>query len=358
MSPSLCLSLLAALGVAAEAPEESERTDPLCGAYCLYISLRSLDCDVASYADVERRLGPPPRGGYSMAQLAEVARTYGAQTLGVLTSLENLVQRDPPVACIALLDRSHYVNIADIRDGQVRIIDPPREYVVDRNTLAALWPGEALLVARKPLLAEEAITRRGSWSVVFWAALAVLVGIVIAWLCRSAGRKARSVHAGLIAILFCGCADQQTSSLATPPPRSDLVWATRHVDLGNVQVSTQPTDAVFNVRNLGTAPVRLERVELSCRCASADWSDELIETGEQANMTLQIRTNQAGKHTATATVICDDPDTNPVRLTVAWNAVAPVEVRPAQIDFGDVLPGSIHPARFRSSNTRRPPALS
>lgn len=130
-----------------------------CGAYCLYVSLKALDFKMPSYQEFESKLGPPGVHGYSMEQLYLAAEEYGASTLGVVTTLENLQRRTGRLACIARLGTDHFVNISRVADGTVRIIDPPGKYDLPVDTLAAQWDGKALLVSTGPLASEESITR-------------------------------------------------------------------------------------------------------------------------------------------------------------------------------------------------------
>lgn len=135
----------------------SQTPDLRCGSYCLYVSLKAIDFPVASYQEVEDRLGQPSRLGYSLGQLAEVAESYGAYTLGVETQPENLRERDQRFACIAHLEPAHFVNIAKIDKGLVYVIDPPRDYEIPIDTFRGRWSGKALLISPSPLVPEEEI---------------------------------------------------------------------------------------------------------------------------------------------------------------------------------------------------------
>jgi ABC-type bacteriocin/lantibiotic exporter with double-glycine peptidase domain len=122
-----------------------------CGSYALYVCLTGLGLTQDTFADLERKLGPPGAAGYSILQLEEVAKDYGANTLIVETSIDNLKSRREPFGCIVLLKRSHFVALYDIDGDRAYIIDPPREYSVPLDTFRALWEGKALLIAKGPL---------------------------------------------------------------------------------------------------------------------------------------------------------------------------------------------------------------
>ncbi|MCH7990201.1 MAG: hypothetical protein IID46_13760, partial [Planctomycetes bacterium] len=137
MTESLLLLLLAFLQTnAAQAKSPANTVDLKCGGYCLYVSLKALDLPVTSYDELEKRLGQPTRAGYSMAQLEKTAKEYGAQTLGVQTSVDNLLRRPGRFACIALIEGNHFVNLAAVEDGKMSIIDTPRSESIPLDTLS------------------------------------------------------------------------------------------------------------------------------------------------------------------------------------------------------------------------------
>ncbi|HUY91070.1 MAG TPA: cysteine peptidase family C39 domain-containing protein [Pirellulales bacterium] len=167
--------------------------DEHCGAYCLFVSLAALDTRVGTFNELERQLGAPGRGGYSLGQLADFAESKGLSTLGVVTNVDNLQRREGPFTCIAKVDDHHFVNIAGVGDGRVQVIDPPREYAIPIPTFAARWDGTALLIARNPLVREEDLPSGNStsqWASVFWVMLSIACAgaLAIAWrLARAKG---------------------------------------------------------------------------------------------------------------------------------------------------------------------------
>lgn len=175
MAPAFLLMTLA-VAFADEKPPDLK-----CGAYCLYISLRGLDVDGVTFEDVQRKLGEPGRTGYSLGQLAEVAKTYGIQTSGVQTSAANLRLREPPFACIALIRDTHFVNFSEVDNEYVHIIDAPNEYTLPLATLPAVWKGEALLLARGPLLTEEELGKPARLRRCAIIALSCLLASVLGW---------------------------------------------------------------------------------------------------------------------------------------------------------------------------------
>ncbi|RUL87775.1 cysteine peptidase family C39 domain-containing protein [Tautonia sociabilis] len=137
--------------------------DLRCGAYCLYISMKSIGIPLERYEELEARLGQPGTMGYSMQQLAETATSFGGHVIALKTTLGNLSRRTDRFACIAHLpERNHFVCIYDIDDKSVYVADPPRSYAVDRNAFKNVWSGNALLIADHPLT-EVSHSRYSLW---------------------------------------------------------------------------------------------------------------------------------------------------------------------------------------------------
>lgn len=149
----MAASLLALVLSAQDGPVSDLR----CGGYCLYCGLKALDIPIGSYADVEKRLGPPGEFGYSMGQLADVAEQYGVHTSARKTDLDELAKMQRPFVCIAHTDGAHFLLLAGTGEGSVRIIDPPREYSLPVDTLRARWDGKALLLSQAPISTDGTI---------------------------------------------------------------------------------------------------------------------------------------------------------------------------------------------------------
>lgn len=150
--------LVFTMAMAATPVVEPDRDD-LCGTYVLYVAAKSLGADVRTLANFESVLGPPPRGGHSLAELAEAAERFPLKTMGVQTTLANLEKRTPPWACIARLEVGHYVLIGQIDGESVLVVDPPTSTRLPRSVFENLWDGNALLISTAPLLSEEAVTQ-------------------------------------------------------------------------------------------------------------------------------------------------------------------------------------------------------
>jgi prepilin-type N-terminal cleavage/methylation domain-containing protein len=166
----------------------------------LFIALESLGFARGDFDDLERHIGVPTAAGYSMAQLDETARAWGASTIAVDTSLENLVERKEPFACITLVDDNHFVLLYDVDESNVFILDYPDSRQISRDAFSYKWSHKALLLARTPLQTEESITRaRQSSIAIRWSlgGAVALVGVVAATLLirtRASGRGAQGAR--------------------------------------------------------------------------------------------------------------------------------------------------------------------
>lgn len=153
----------------------------LCGAYCLYVGLKAIDMPVESFERLQEDLGPPPAGGYSLGQLDEVARQYGAETLGVSTSIENLRLCNERFACIAHLNQDHFVLVSKIDTDGVIVVDPPAKRMVPFVTWDRQWDGVALLLSPSALQPEEDLKAPWNW---YWigggAGVIILAGTMFA----------------------------------------------------------------------------------------------------------------------------------------------------------------------------------
>lgn len=146
-----CMLVIGLVGQLTALPE-AQGVDLKCGAYCLYLGLRTLDAPVESFEQLETKLGQPSGRGYSMQQLAEAARSFGVHATGLTTGIDDLRARRQPFVCIALLESTgHYVCIYDADDEAVSVVDPPEKRRINRLPFERVWDGKALLLSSEPM---------------------------------------------------------------------------------------------------------------------------------------------------------------------------------------------------------------
>ncbi len=158
-----------------QSPAQAAPPSELCGAYCLYLGLKSIDLPIESLERLQEKLGDPPPGGYSLGQIEEQARKLGAQTLGVRTTLEKLKLRKERFACIAHVQSNHFVLLTDIGEQGVTVIDVPEKRQVPFLTWSREWDGAALLLSPGPLTPEEQLRHPWNWRLMSLIAGGVLV---------------------------------------------------------------------------------------------------------------------------------------------------------------------------------------
>ena len=77
--------------------------------------------------------------------------------------------------------------------------------------------------------------------------------------------------------------------------------------------STNP--AVFILTNTGRFPLVIQRVSVSCGCASADWEKQPVEPGQTTTIRVEMKPDETGYFNKTIDVYCNVIE-SPVRLTL------------------------------------------
>lgn len=132
-----------------------------CGSHCLYVAARLFDhAGDEGFEAFESKLGQPSSNGYSIGSLKAGAEKFGLHSLAVATTIENLLGRKGQFACIAHMNGDHFVLVQSIDESVVRIIDPPRTYLLPLATFAKQWNGAAVLVSDAPLESEDSLSSR------------------------------------------------------------------------------------------------------------------------------------------------------------------------------------------------------
>ncbi len=134
-------------------------------------------------------------------------------------------------------------------------------------------------------------------------------------------------------------------------PPSGLVAVVNEVDLGAMAPSSTE-EAVFQLRNPGATPVRIERVVSSCGCTSTVLGKTLLEAGEGTEILARFTgKTQLGRFTVVLNVVTDLPDAPLVSLRIRGEVVPPeVVLEPATVNLGVIRPGSHHTVRLTLKN--------
>jgi hypothetical protein len=336
MSPLLVVVLCMAVPQTAE--KKIGGVNLKCGAYCLYVGLRSLDVPVGTYEELEKTLGPPGNHGYSMEDLAGTARKLGAYADGVETSLDRLSYRKGRFACIALVERGHFVILYDYdRDkGVVHIIDPPEKREIQADAFRDIWTKKALLVSDKPLEAEESIRpplNLGLIAACFMASLASLM-LGVAFFRFFRGRVASAV---LVLWVVSGCGGTQpagTNGLPRLMLDPEVVdFTSEAVDGGTL------LDAEVTIHNAGTELLRIFSVASSCGCTVVK-APSTIAPGGSDVLHMHVQAGyQNGPRSSHVTLQTNDPQHPSMALPARWVVGRSLQLEPSLIDFGIIRPG-------------------
>lgn len=162
MAPTVCAVALTLLAQVSSS-ENPRPEDVYCGSYSLMVALGALGIGPGSFEELEQQLGEPGPDGYSMLELDEVARSYGARTMAVETSLGNLDWRPERFVCLTVINDHHYVLLYKIEGGKVFLCDAPSTYDLPIDTFESIWSRKALLLGPEEFLPDESIAARRAW---------------------------------------------------------------------------------------------------------------------------------------------------------------------------------------------------
>lgn len=317
-------------------PPVSEEPELRCGAYCLYLALNMIGHPSASFEAIEQALGPPGEAGYSMQQLAEVARRSGAHCEGFQTDLQSLQKRQRPFACIALLKKGHFVVVYDVDDENVYVVDPPKKILVGRDGFASLWSGKTLLLADRPIVRDH---RR--WIILAEVAGGVALGAFGLWWFtkRRSAPIGRNVAAAL-AIAVTSLAGCERSETGRPlGPRIGV--EPRAINLGRSRISLQGTvRSALILRNKGSEPLKIWSIHSSCGCTVVSAPRATIAPSESAKVSVEVKVGfEPGSRTSKINIVSNDPTTPDLEVPVRWEAEARISAEPPSVGFGQVRPG-------------------
>lgn len=356
MNPANVTSLLAGFGIGIVllgGPSPVRGQDSRCGSYCLYVALRALERGPVTFEELEVRLGEPDSGGYSLAELRTAATASGAHALGVRTNLDNLVWRNRAERFVALahVRETHFILIYDISGESIRFCDPPRVAEVPRDTFAANWSGDALLISAAPMAPEEAVasSRAGSlwWRrVLAWCGVVLTVALAagLAWSSRKrmVARRLAVSSAVVASIISTGCGQAERDAEPDPGPSAMLTVAPETTDLGVIVLERpdQIVDAETMIHNPSSRTIRITGLVSSCSCSEVRVIPEEIPPGGRARLTAGIKLlNTNDKGTSQVRLVTEPTLDRDVHALFTWETRNPLRPSVPQIVLADLLPG-------------------
>jgi hypothetical protein len=339
--------------------DSSPPPDVLCGSYCLFVALDAIGKAPPKFQDLESALGAPGTAGYSMAQLQKGAEQFGAKTLAVQTTLENLRDRGGKFACLTHAHDDHFILLYDVTDTRVAIVDPPRDYELTRAAFQPTWGRKALLISAEPLRSEESIVWMRRLRVAGLWTLGLVVASAILGLARSRLRRRRVAAVALLTassgLFFSGCRpvdagpDLASKSkfkevAAGPDIRPFLTLFPEHVELGRILRSdpSRTADAKAVIRNDGDSDVFIRKMTTSCDCTRVTVDHRLLKPGGTATVHATIRLGDTPEvRTTRISIDTTDPVTPFHELLISWQPQNPLVTDPISIDLPQLAPGDI-----------------
>jgi Protein of unknown function (DUF1573) len=125
----------------------------------------------------------------------------------------------------------------------------------------------------------------------------------------------------------------QLSNLGTSSghPRAEAINPV--YDFGHVYSGTPVTHA-FRVRNAGTGPLTITAVRTSCGCTAAQPTKTNLLPGEESSIAVSFDTRtDHGPAVRTITVITNDPEHQPLQLTMRGDVKVQVAANPSIVTF-------------------------
>ncbi len=275
----LILGLCTMCGVSVSAVDSTG--DSLCGPLCL-LEVCKLYSTEADLSEICEWSGHDIKFGTTMLGLLHAAHNLNLPAVPLELSVEQLKKEKSPG--IAFVDNNHYVLVREIKGDQVYIQDPPAQpYCQNIGIFSKRWSGDILLFS---------------------------------------ARKSRQMKAEI---------ENMLSTL--DGPRCSL--NTRKCDFGAVE-NGDSLRYVFPVLNSGSTKLQL-RVKSSCGCVKSKLSQNVLEPGEQAEISvlLVVETLEEELH-HDVIVRTNDVLNKHVTLTLSATVNKSLNIYPQNLWFGDV----------------------
>lgn len=151
---------------------------------------------------------------------------------------------------------------------------------------------------------------------------------------------------GVLVAVSIGCEEtaEQNEPNAAPKPKAVATaeYPEVMVDLGDVimREAEQTQRVSFEVKNTGTAPLKISKITKSCKCSKAEAREKTVPPGGSTTIDVDAIIKEPGlKHVQLN--VGTNSSVNPFKLLqIRWVAIAPYEVDTKEIDFGKVIPDS------------------
>jgi hypothetical protein len=315
--------------------------DPRCGSDCLYLAVKALGNTAITYDTLVQSLGSPSPTGYSMARLADGARSFGLFTQAVETNTANLRKRKENFTCIALLKYPHFVLVYKIDDDYVYLINSRKQITIPVTTFEAMWSQKALLISNEPLRQEESLSSAASTE--YMGRIIIVCGVGSALAVVSMVLIRRRTHVTLILLAAVlggnvGCVrpSQIEHKKATEKRVTSTGLAINPVDhdLGehNLSGGEQELHAQSLLTNTSANTIAVKEIQLGCACTKVGIDKKKLAPGEVATLlaTIDFRRRE-GDNSVAIKVITDETTGNDYTISYKWKVSEEVVADPVPV---------------------------
>jgi len=120
-----------------------------------------------------------------------------------------------------------------------------------------------------------------------------------------------------------------------------LTFDTVRHDFGQI-FDIQPSTYEFQFTNTGNKELIIEDIRTSCGCTVPELEKKRFQPGEGSAMKIEYTPRGGGLTSKSITVTSNDPDDNPIRLTIIADVVPFVEFNPKSLQPDDVTTGETY----------------
>ncbi len=133
--------------------------------------------------------------------------------------------------------------------------------------------------------------------------------------------------------------DRDAVSEQDAPPGPRISVDHNEIDLGPLGLFPNEHKTTFQLSNVGSEPLEIDQIEVSCGCLNALPAARVIQPGETIPLDVTVSVDGAGEKTTQVVLHINDPVHPSILLLVRWTGVAAAEAIPSRIDFGQIRPG-------------------
>lgn len=142
---------------------------------------------------------------------------------------------------------------------------------------------------------------------------------------------------------------------ATAAPR--LKIEPKQADLGEIQQGDK-IEQIFQIKNTGDAPLKIEQVKTSCGCTVAMPSQSLLSPGERGELKAVFNSSGfSGNISKIVYVYTNDPTSKVTEVVMKGRVIPEITVTPEMIDLGSIKPDNTRQIEVAITNNGKIPVI-